>query len=91
MVKNMNKSTLELTPYLIIRPHYFKTLYYVLHKYIHKYHIYLKITSGAIYSGVPNTCLSENCRVSLSTCTSYKLVATITIKKLQLLLIINYY
>lgn len=27
---------------------------------------YLNITSGAIYSGVPNTCLSENCLVSLS-------------------------
>jgi len=41
-------------------------------------HTYLRITSGAMYSGVPKTCLSENCRVSLSTCTSYKLVATIT-------------
>lgn len=46
---------------------------------------YLRITSGAIYSGVPNTCLSENCRVSLSTCTSYKLVATVIMKSHQLI------
>lgn len=43
---------------------------------------YLSITSGAIYSGVPNTCLSENCLVSLSTCTSYRLVATVIMKKM---------
>ena len=36
----------------------------------------LKMTSGAIYSGVPNTCLSLNILQSLSTDPSYKLVVT---------------
>lgn len=57
--------------------------------FISSSYTYLKITSGAIYSGVPKTCLSENCRVSLSTCTSYKLVATITIKIFYLLILIE--
>lgn len=38
--------------------------------------IYLNMTSGAMYSGVPYTCLSENCFVSLSIYPSYKFVAT---------------
>lgn len=60
-----------------------------LYIYIPISYTYLRITSGAIYSGVPKTCLSENCRVSLSTCTSYKLVATVTIKILYLLILIE--
>ena len=35
-----------------------------------------RITSGAMYSGVPNTVLSRNCLLSLSKQPSYRLVAT---------------
>jgi len=43
----------------------------------------LSITSGAMYSGVPNTCLSLNCLQSLSTAPSYKLVVTGMKKKIK--------
>jgi len=37
---------------------------------------FLSITSGAIYSGVPNTCMSLNCWQSLSMDPSYMFVVT---------------